>query len=158
MSILLSTTSLVSIELIIWAICIGVSLGFIYNFISRAIAGPFVRALLNKDCIGAEKGITLSALGFNRVFLKLLLRDGSALRNTVSVVGDKLPTAQNGKRAVIDYQNARFYIAEAKKEKASATFGEKEKWYLLIVFIVLAVACAYGMTQIMPLLTDALFK
>ena len=147
-----------STELIIWAICIGVVLGFVYNFISKSVAGPFVRALISKNAIGEEKAISLRDVGFiNRKLLLLNLRDGSPLRNTISVVGGNLPTITAGKKTAIDYEKALFYIPESKKEKAQVTFGDGEKWYILLVFIVLAIIVAFGMSKVMPLLVEALF-
>ncbi|MBQ4511328.1 MAG: hypothetical protein II984_11435 [Clostridia bacterium] len=147
-----------STELIIWAICIGVSLGFVVNFVSKAIVGPFVRALLAKNAIGEFNAISLREAGFlYRKLLMISLRDGSSLRNTVSVVGGKLPTITAGGKTAIDYEKALFYIPESKKQKAQNTFGEGEKWYILILFIALAILCAYGMSKIMPLLVEALF-
>lgn len=147
-----------STVLIIWAICIGVCLGFIGNFVSKAITGPFVRALISKGAIGEDNAISLRDAGFlYRKVLMFALRDGSALRNTVSVVGGKLPTITAGGKTAIDYEKALFYIPETKKEKSQNTFGEGEKWYVLLLFIALAVACAYGMSKVMPLLVEALF-
>lgn len=147
-----------STAFIIWGICIGVTLGFIFNFVSKAIPGPFVRALFSKDAIGEDKAVSLRDLGFlNKKLTLRALRDGSPLRNMVSVVGGKLPTITANKKTAIDYEKALFYIPESKKSKAYAAYGEKERWYVLPIFIILAVAIAYGMTQIMPLLVDALF-
>lgn len=159
MSILLTATiDNSSTVLIIWGICIGVVLGFVFNFLSRAITGPFVRVLLSKNAIGVDNAITLSEAGFlNKTLIKYSLRDGSSLRNTVSVVGGRLPRITAGGKTAIDFNNARFYILPDKKVKAEATFEEGEKWYLLIIFIALAIIFAYGMTKVMPLLVEALF-
>lgn len=147
-----------STELIIWAICIGVVLGFVGNFLSKAIAGPFVRALISKGAIGENNAILLRDVGFlNKKFLLIALRDGSSLRSIVSVTGGALPTITAGKKTAIDYEKALFYIPESKKEKAQATFGDGEKWYILLIFIALAILCAYGMSEVMPLLVEALF-
>ena len=147
-----------STELIIWAICIGVVLGFVGNFLSKAIAGPFVRALISKGAIGENNAILLRDAGFlNKKLLLIALRDGSSLRSIVSVTGGNLPTVTVGKKTAIDYEKALFYIPESKKEKAQATFGDGEKWYILLIFIALAILCAYGMSEVMPLLVEALF-
>ena len=147
-----------STELIIWGICIGVVLGFVGNFISKASMGPFVRALLSKGAVGEDNAISLRDAGFlYRKLLMIAIRDGSALRNIVSVVGGKLPTVTAGGKIAIDYEKALFYIPEDKKSKAEATFNEGEKWYVLLIFIVVAIACAYGMSKVMPLLVEALF-
>ena len=148
-----------STELIIWGICIGVCLGFVGSFLSKAIQGPFVRELLSKGAIGEENAISLRDAGFlYRKLLMIAIRDGSSLRNIVSVVGGNLPTITANGKTAIDYENALFYIPEDKKSKAAATFGKGEKWYILLIFIALAVLCAFGMSKVMPLLVEALFK
>ncbi|MBR2025155.1 MAG: hypothetical protein IKA02_05045 [Clostridia bacterium] len=148
-----------STVLIIWAVCIGVVIGFVGNFVSKAIAGPFVRALLSEGAVGEDNAISLREAGFlYRKLLAFNLRDGSSLRNTVSVVGGTLPRITANGKTAIDYEKALFYIPKTKKEKAQNTFGEKEKWYILPVFIILAIICAYGMSTVMPLLVEALFK
>ncbi len=148
-----------STELIIWGICIGVCLGFLGSFLSKALQGPFVRELLSKGAIGEENAISLRDAGFlYRKLLMIAIRDGSALRNIVSVVGGKLPTVTAGGKTAIDYEKALFYIPEDKKSKAEATFNEGEKWYILLIFIALAVLCAFIMSKVMPLLVEALFK
>ena len=147
-----------STELIIWAICIGVVLGFVGNFLTKAITGPFVRALISKGAINENNAVSLRDVGFiNKKLLLIALRDGSSLRNIVSVVGGNLPTVTAGKKTAINYEKALFYIPENKKEKAQTTFGEGEKWYILFVFVTLAIICAYGMSKVMPLLVEALF-
>ena len=147
-----------STELIIWGICIGVVLGFVGNFVSKAIAGPFVRALLSRGAIGEDNAISLRDAGFlYRKLLMIAIRDGSSLRNIVSVVGGSLPTITAEGKTAIDYEKALFYIPEDRKTKAEATFSQGEKWYVLIVFIALAIICAFCMTKVMPFLVAALF-
>ena len=147
-----------STALIIWGVCIGVVLGFIYNFVSRWIAGSFVRALLSQDCVGQSKAISLKDAGFlGKKALHLLLADGSSIRRIIGVVGGTIPVITQGKRTKKDFESAKFYIIEESKDKASVAFGQKDKWYYLVLFIVLAVGCAYGMTKVMPLLMEGLF-
>lgn len=147
-----------STTFIIWAICIGVTLGFVFNYVSKLIPGPFVRALLSKNAIGEDNAVSLRDLGFlNKKLVLFALNEGSSLRNIVSVVGGKLPTITANGKTAIDYEKALFYIPESKKIKAQTAFGEKEKWYILPLFIILAIAIAYGMSKVMPLLVEALF-
>ena len=147
-----------STALIVWGVCIGVCIGFIINFVSKTIAGILPRALLSKDCIGEENAKTLSELGLsNKKLIKLFIKDGSTLRNTVSVIGGKLPKITANGKTAIDYTSARFYIPKEKKEKSSSTYGKCEKWYFLVIFLILAVACSFVMAKVMPLLVEALF-
>ena len=158
MPIYLATLNNDSTILIVWGICVGVCIGFIGNFVSKTIAGILPRALLSKKCIGAENAKTLSELELsNRKIIKLFIKDGSALRNTVSVVGGTLPKITANNKTAIDYSNARFYIASEKQEKARVTYEKGEKWYFLVIFIILAVLCSLIMAKIMPLLVETLF-
>ena len=87
----------------------------------------------------------------NKRVLRFLLKDGSPLRAYVTVAGGTIPSFTKGKRKVLDFDSARFYVEEPKKEKCQKAFGEPEKWYLVIVFIALAIGCAYGVSKILPL-------
>ena len=49
-----------------------------------------------------------------------------------------------------DYGKALFYIDEKNLEKAKSMYGNAPKWYLLPVFIALAIGVAYGCTLIAP--------
>ena len=138
-------------DIVVWSICAGACLAFIINYIYRTVAGPFVRTLIAYDHIDKESAVTLSELKMNKKVLKFLLKDGSPLRAYVSVVGDTIPSFTEGKRKVLDFDSAQFYIEESKKEKSQKSFGEPEKWYLIVVFIALAIGCAYGVSKILPL-------
>ena len=145
--LLANTTSLNnnSTILIVWSVCIGVCLGYVINFISKATE--------------EKKAVTLGEIGFlNRRLLKVALRNGSSLRGIVSVVGGELAKISSEKRAAYDFEKARLYIHPDKRIKAEITYGKGEKWYVLLPFITLAIGCAYGMSKVMPLLVDALFK
>ncbi len=160
MSVFLAGTSLSndSTVLIVWAVCIGVCLAFVLNFLSKAVVGSFIRALFAKNATSEASAVTLEELGFaKKKLIRLALKNGSALMNTVSIVGGEFSETTVGKRKITDYNNARFYISEEKSDKAKITYGQKEKWYLLVAFIAMAVAIAFIMTKVMPLLVEALF-
>ena len=149
-SIFLTAQHLTS-DIVVWSICAGACLAFIINFVYRTIAGPFVRALISYDHISEESAVTLDEIKMNKRILRFLLKDSSPLRAYVSVVGGEIPSFTEGKRKVLDFSSARFYVEESKREKSKNAFDEPEKWYLLIVFIALAIACAYGVSKIVPL-------
>ena len=149
------STGYVSIDVVVWSICIGANLAVLLGYYSKNYIGAFVRKLLSSG-IGEENAKTIYEIGFERHFIiKCMLRDSSSLRNTVSVIGEALPkigiTLKNGKeRKKIDWQNARFYIAESNEEKATHSYGEKFKWIYLPLFIVISCLCAWGMTYLVP--------
>ena len=149
------STGYVSIDIVIWSICIGANLAVIFGYYSKNYIGAFVRKLLSSGT-GEENAKTIYEIGFEKHFIiKYLLRDSSSLRNTVSVIGEALPKinvpSKNGKeRKKIDWQNAKFYIAESNEEKATHSYEEKFKWLYLPLFIVLSCICAWCMTYLVP--------
>lgn len=149
---------IVPINVAIWAICIGVNLGFIVSFFSRNIAGDIVRRLLALP-IGEENAKTLGELGYKKVsFLnKVLLKDGSALRRIVFVLGGQIPMSENTEGiSVPDFASARFYIPESQRKRAEITYGEKQKWIFLPIFVILSISVSALMAWLMPMLMDAI--
>ena len=148
---------------IIWAICIGVNVAFIGTFLVNNFNGVIVRRLLDRG-IGAKNACTLGELGVKGPLFwicKILLKDGSALRNTVSCVGGKIPYVPVTKESddsqkpiepemKIAFEQARFYIDESKEAKARSTYGEKLKWWLLPFFIATSIGISIGMSYLMP--------
>lgn len=150
----LAATNIISTEIIVWSICIGANLAFLYMFYQRNYIGVLIRRMLDAGS-GEECARTLFALGLDRQFLmKLALKDGSPLRSTVLVKGGKIPTKtveKNGKkRPVPDYESAEFYISERNLEKASVSYGRKMEWYWLPIFVILSAGISYGMTYLIP--------
>ena len=143
---------------IIWAICIGTNLGYLYMCFSRNVIGGVVRRLLQSS-LGEENAKTLSELGYAKFSLlhKILLKDGGMLRCCVSVIGGKIPkiTNSNGEEA-LSFESAKFYISSEGKSRAEKSYGTPQKWIFLPIFIVLSVGVSYLMTLVMPMLLDAL--
>jgi hypothetical protein len=138
-----------STDLVIWAICAGVCLAFIVNHIYKALVGPLVRTLIAYEHFSPETATTLAELKLNTKRNRFLLRDASPVMTYVSVVGDKIPRDENGK---YDYEGAKFYVPQDKKEKASSAFAEPGRILPLIIFIALIIGCAYGLTKLVPIL------
>ena len=143
---------------IIWAICIGANLGFLYNYFSRNIVGELIRRLLS-SAVGEDNAKTLCELGYKKftLFYKVLLKNGSSLRRIVSVIGGSIPASTNATGIdTLDWENARFYISEANKTKASTSYGTKQNWIFLPIFAVASVLLSLAMTYIMPFIIDNL--
>ena len=147
------------INLIIWAICIGVNLGFLYNYFSKNIVGSIVRHLISAGATNEEGAKTLSELGYKRFsfFHKVVLKDTSNLRRIISVAGGTIPRAINEEGVDgPDWENARFYIPECQLAKAKASYGTAQKWFYIPIFVVLSTILSAIMAVIMPVFIEAL--
>ncbi len=151
-------TGILPIKFVIWAICIGVNLGYIATFISKNATGTIVRKLL-EGAIGEENAKTLGELGYEKISFshKVMLKDGGSLRSAVYVVGGQIPLAENSEGAMVpDWQSARFYIPESQNERATIMYGKKQNWIFLPIFIILSIALSFLMAWLMPMLMDAI--
>ncbi len=154
MFLIQSNIELVSPSVIVWSICVGANIAFIASFFSRNVTGKLVRSMLS-NAIGISNAKTLFELGSrSNWFTRSILKNGSTLRNIVSVVGDAIPTRVDGEKLVPDFENARFYIKEANILKAKNAYGAETKWYLLLIFIVISIGAAYLMSLVMPWFLD----
>ncbi len=155
---LFASGEIVPIKFVIWAICIGTNLGFLYTYLSKNVVGGVVRKLLS-SANSEEEAKTLSELGYSKFSLlhKFLLKDGGILRSIISVAGGQIPKISNSKgEEVTDFDNARFYIPAGNKDKAMRSYGTPQKWIFLPIFAIASVAISYVMTLIMPILFEAL--
>ncbi len=147
------------VNLIIWSICIGVNLGFLYNYFSNNVVGEVVRRLLNAGATSEESAKTLPELGYTKFsfFHKVTLKDSSNLRRIISVVGNTIPRAINVEGVEgPDWENARFYIDEAKLQKAKSAYGTPQKWFYIPIFVVLSTILSALMAVLMPMFIEAL--
>ena len=134
------------INFVVWAICIGVNLGYI------------VRKLL-VSATSEDTSKTLAELGYQRVSFshKVMLKDGSSLRNIVYVVGGQIPLAENSEGAMVpDWESARFYIPESQNKRATVMYGKKQNWIFLPIFTILSIALSALMAWLMPMLMGAI--
>ncbi len=160
-----TTASDIDVSWAIWTVCVGVCLAILYSYLDKLINGNIVRKLINLG-VGENSAKSLAELGFSGFFFKaytVLLKDNRPLRRIVSVVGGKIPQSceelttneESDKESepvyYDDFGKARFYIDEANLDKATAMYGKAPRWYLLPVFLALAIGVAYGCTLIMPL-------
>lgn len=158
MSLIFAEADILPIKFVVWAICIGTNIGYIYLFFSRNIIGGIVRKMLTSS-VGEDNAKTLSELGYKKFSLlhKILLKDGGVLRSFVSVVGGEIPKISNPNgETEVDFDSARFYIPIANKEKAEHSYGKPQKWIFLPIFIILSVAVSALMAFLFPMLFDAL--
>ena len=144
-------------NVIIWSICIGVNLGFLYNYYSKNLVGNIVRKLLLES--SEENPKTLFEAGVKRITLwhKLVLRKGAPLRRIISVSGGDIPKKKDAKgQDVCDWENAKFYISAQSKGKAKEAYGTAQKWIFLPIFLVLSILVTVAMCFLMPFFIEAL--
>ena len=147
------------INLMIWAICIGTNIGFLYSYFSKNIVGDVVRRLISADATEEGNAKTLSQLGYKKFsfFHKVILKDSANLRRIVSVCGNTIPKAMNEEGVEgRDWESARFYISESKLQRAKAAYGTPQKWFYIPIFVVLSTILSGIMTVVMPMLIEAL--
>lgn len=153
-----SSPEIMPIKFVVWAICIGVNLGYIATFISKNATGIIVRKLL-QNALGEENSKSLGELGYQKASFsqKVMLKDGGSLRSIIYVVGGQIPLIENSEGAMVpDWTNARFYIPESQRERATIMYGKKQNWIFLPIFIVLSIALSFLMAWLMPMLMGAI--
>ncbi|MBQ8393273.1 MAG: hypothetical protein IJX51_05815 [Clostridia bacterium] len=166
----------VTTDIVIYAIAIGVFLSFVAFWFVQNISGSIVRDLLNK-AKDESSALSLDELGKNKAIYRHMLREGKVLRNTIACVGGSLPVIEGKRsseeeaekgffkklwdkiknkftRTKYDYSNAKFYIPEDGIEKAEARYSKSFKTWWLPVIFVLCIAIAFGMTFLMPIIMD----
>jgi hypothetical protein len=149
---ILSNDGTVAPVLLVWCIGIGAILAFCYNFFSQTICGKIIRKMLESGSIGEENAKSLSELNEKpTLFTKLFLKDKGLLRHVVEVKGGKFPLMPLEKKDVCDFDAARFYIPEAKEEKARARYSEPLKLRYLLLFTVLAILVSIAMSFAVPM-------
>ena len=144
-------------ELIVWSACIGFNIAMIVAYIIRKTTGVFVSKLFDAEATDVESAKTLSELGCKSRLLKLFLKDGSTLRRTVSVVSedDKLPIIKGTKaKSMSDFANARFYIAEEKKDRAASFKKGKLGWKWIPICTILSVILSLLVIDLLPIFTN----
>lgn len=147
------------VNLTIWAICIGVNLGFLYNYFSKNVVGSVVRRLIGAGATSEESAKTLLELGYKKFsfFHKVILKDSSNLRTIIFAQGNAIPKAINEEGVEgLDWENARFYIPETKLQRANKAYGTPQKWFYIPIFVVLSTILSAVMTILMPMFIKAL--
>lgn len=160
----------VTLELIVWSLVIGLSIGAAASFVNRRIVGDFVRRLLKDGVHTPDAAVTLSAAGFARnIFVRMALREGKPLRRLVSLANPedmavRHPSDARAMRALrkffsveaedslqLDFASARFYIPEEMRITAELRYEAKGTTVLnLILSILLLIAAGLAALYVVP--------
>ncbi|MBE6588304.1 MAG: hypothetical protein E7647_07830 [Ruminococcaceae bacterium] len=161
----------VSLTVIVWAICIGLSLGVIFYTFSRHCASGIVKKLGTGEYNSKEKTATLASLGIKASpLLKKSLGDGKPLRRYIQIAnleeclierkkgflngiyrffrGEDLPNKY-------DFKKAEFYLPDDARPTAETRFETKGSPYLTaLLFSILFLLCAVGISFCLPKLLE----
>lgn len=141
-----------SVEFYVWAACIGFNITMLFTFFLKGAESRLMKKLLTGQAFSAESARSLNELDINGWLIKFLLRDGSTLRKVVTLAGesDDRLTLQKGARRRVNFDEAKFYIAEENKKRAESMQKSAIKWYLLPVFCALSIGIAIGVHYLIP--------
>ncbi len=136
------------INKIIPALIWGIILAAIATVYCRRIVGDFVRALIKKEALSPEAGVTLFDAGaFRNTIIRRELCRGAFLRKVVFCREEQDFLAEKGKDATykIDFTKDHFYIPEDLKYRAEIRFNQKGSGWLSVVLTVVLVPVIVGL-------------
>lgn len=158
---------------------IGIFIGlFIASFLMifyRRVLGKFVRFLLEKEVLSAEKAVRLAETGFVTNFaIRAALRSGRALRTVVrcreedeylATLGEHVANAsanpykskKKHKDFRVDLDAYHFYIPEEKKYQADVRFSKKgTSWGALATLLIVLIFTFFAIMLLLPGFLSAL--
>ena len=148
---------IVSLEMIVWSLCAGLSIGAAFSFINNRIIGDYVRRLIKDGIHTPDSAKTLAESGFSRnFFVRWALRDAKPLRRLIKCANeDEMPVRKVDKDGTkdirMDMNTARFYIPEDLRITAELRYEERGNSLMnLILSILLLIALALVVLFIMP--------
>ena len=148
MLLVATTPDVLTTDFVVWSICAGVCIAFLWNYIYKTAVGPLIRTLIAYEHTSEETALTLKELKMDKPFVKWLLGDKSPIRSYVSVVGGELPKI--GKKP--NFDEARFYIKEESVEKCKALFREPPKLIVTLLCMGVLIGISLALTYLIPIL------
>lgn len=135
----------ISLEMIVWSLCVGLCLGAVMSYINNRVIGGYARYLLKNGICDAEHAQTLTEAGYGKnPFLRSALRDGKPLRRLVRFAG-----AEEGDK--VDPKATRIYIPEEMRITAELRYEERgNSLPNLILSVLLLIALALVVLVVMP--------
>ena len=146
---------MVSLELIVWSIFVGIVIGAAASIYNKRVIGSFVRALIQGGATMPDSAMTVSETGFRRnLFVRMSLRRGGALRKLVYCANEpaEIPAEKvsalrrffafsNEFHEKLDMNAAKFYIPGDLTARAEIRYEKKgtDLFSLLITVLVFLV-------------------
>jgi len=150
------------VELLVWALTVGLLIGTLGAYYSRVVVGAFARALLSKGAKGRENAITLKEAGFARNYIikNQLRNERSALRKLVYADDDEIVTLEDGsvhikREAPISVDERAFYISEENRIFAELRYEKAGSDIIgMVIALLVFAAIAYGALMVIPKVFD----
>lgn len=170
----------VSMDMIVWSLCLGLGIGAVVSFVNRRALGGLVRKLTADGIDTPEKAVTLAEAGYGRnPVVRLALRTGRPLRRMVLCANEeefvrrrpsekasarrmrKLFSIEAEEKVVTDFSRARFYIPEDLRCTAETRYdlrGTSVPSLLLSLLLLLGIALAalYLLPELLTMLDNFL--
>ena len=141
-------------EFYVWAACAGFIITMFFVYFLKGAESKLMEKLLISQAFSEESARTLKELEMSGGLVKYLLRNGSTLRKVVTLVGDSRSSLQKGVKTKINFESARFYIAESNQKRAESMKKSAVKWYMLPIFCAIAIGIAVGMHYLIPFIQN----
>lgn len=147
--------NLSGLNLIIWAMYIGILLATALAYYQKRIVGGFVRTVLSKGARTPDTAMTLTELGYqNHPFIRRELSKSGPLRKMIWEVEDNYRMGENdvlysAREKALDLNIGRFYLPEEKRIEAELRYeGKGSDVFTLIMtvavfFVVAVLACIW---------------
>ena len=119
----------------------------------RASMHALIKKLIRREAFSEDSALTLSELELDKFRIRMLLKSSGQLSKIVSRAGEKKYTyeeyvalsKEKGFKDTIDFKEARFYISEDGRDRATHIYEENEvsvlQTVLLCVLIVAVFVC-----------------
>ena len=160
----------ISLEMIVWSLCVGLAIGAAASYINRRVVGDFVRRLLKEEIHSPEKAVSLEKIGCAKnIFVRHALREGTALRRIVLCANEeemvlKQPSSQKSAvffrklfsledepKRILDLNRARFYIPEESRIGAELRYDAKGTTLPnLILSLILLAGIGFAALYVLP--------
>ncbi len=160
----------ISLEMIVWSLCVGLAIGAAASYINRRVVGDFVRRLLKEEIHSPEKAVSLEKIGCAKnIFVRHALREGTALRRIVLCANEeemvlKQPSSQKSAvffrklfsledepKRILDLNRARFYVPEESRIGAELRYDAKGTTLPnLILSLILLAGIGFAALYVLP--------
>lgn len=145
-----------SLEILLWSIYIGITLGVLLSILYRVYTGSFIHAVVEAGALDEEHAVSLAELNFRgKWYIKRLLRPEDTLGRIFMRIGGDAGDTKHPEK--IDFASARFYLPEDRRIGAETRFVvEKRPVRTFILAAVVLFAVFFAATVFLPELLQML--
>ncbi len=134
----------VDLNIILISIFIGIIIASVAIVYRRYVLGNIVKRIVEKKAFSEDSAITLEEMGYNNVFMKFALREGSTFKKTVHRVAD-------------EQKNVRYFIPEEIYMREEIKYCKKNTNIIgIIVAAVLFFLVFYLLLNYVPWVVDGI--